>query len=166
MRTETTLVHCEHRSPRPYDEVIAQLEQSLGAMDGHRFRDELAASVDAADFEARMKAAEGASGFMTFFSADHGAWMSLMRMPARAKLYVVGNPLIARTMLKHDVSIGLDVPVRLIVYEQPGEAGCRLAYDLPSSLMTYTGDKPLLEAARRLDAKLGALAEAATGVAA
>ncbi len=165
MRYETRLIHCEHISDRPYEAVVAALEASLGAMDGHRFRDELAASKDAVDFEQRMRAGEGPSGFMTFFAADHGAWLSLLGQPAKAKLFVLGNPLIARTMLKYDVSIGLNVPVRVIAYEG-ADGQARIAYDLPSSLMAYTGDEALLDAARRLDAKLETLAEAATGVAA
>lgn len=163
MRWETTLIHCEIESQDPIEAVVARLEEALGVMDGHRFRDELAASSDAADFEARMRGAEGPSGFMTFFKADHGAWMTRMGLPAQAWLYVLGNPLIARTMLSHDISIGLNVPVRLVVYQRNGEAGARLAYDLPSSLMAYTANPALLEAARRLDVKLAALAEQAAG---
>jgi hypothetical protein len=33
-------------------------------------------------------------------------------------MYTIGNPLIAPTMLKHDLGAGLDVPVRLMIYER------------------------------------------------
>jgi uncharacterized protein (DUF302 family) len=162
MRQEMTAVHCVHVSARTYDEVTASIEEQVGRIEGAAFAELVAAARDAEDFESRVRAVEGPSGFMTFFAADHGAWLGRIGIAARAKLYVLGNPLIARTMLRHDLSVGLDVPVRLIVYEEAG--GCRLAYDLPSSLMAYTANAPLLEAARELDAKLIALARTVTGV--
>ena len=113
-----------------------------------------------------MRAAEGSSGFMLFLEADHGAWMARVGLKARAKLYIVGNPLIARTMIEHNIGVGLNVPVRVLIYEDPGTSTCRLAYDLPSSLMQRLKNDQVTAAAKRLDQKLTALAELATGAAA
>jgi uncharacterized protein (DUF302 family) len=66
-------------------------------------------------------------------------------------------------MIKHDLGAGLNVPIRLMIYEDAGSRTVRLAYDLPSSLMSRLGDQEVAAAARKLDAKLGALAELATG---
>jgi uncharacterized protein (DUF302 family) len=103
---------------------------------------------------------------MVFFEADHGAWMSRVGLKARAKLYIIGNPLIARTMMEHDVGVGLNVPVRVLIYEDQATGACHLAYDLPSSLMGRLKNDRVMAAARRLDDKLSALATAAIGVAA
>ncbi|WP_460206121.1 DUF302 domain-containing protein [Scytonema sp. NUACC21] len=35
----------------------------------------------------------------------------------KAKLYVIGNPLIAKQMLEQNLGVGLYVPLRLFVYE-------------------------------------------------
>lgn len=113
-----------------------------------------------------MRAAEGPSGFMLFLAADHGAWMARAGLKARAKLYIIGNPLIARTMIEHDIGVGLNVPVRVLIYEEPGAGTCRLAYDLPSSLMARLKNQRVTAAAKILDRKLSALAETATGASA
>src|SRR5258708_38751986 len=109
-----------------------------------------------------MHGLEGSSGFMLFLAADHGAWMARIGLKARAKLYIIGNPLIARTMIEHDIGVGLNVPVRVLIYEDPHTGTCRLAYDLPSSLMRHLNDPRVTAAAKRLDQKLSALAQTAT----
>jgi uncharacterized protein (DUF302 family) len=78
-------------------------------------------------------------------------------------MYTIGNPLIARTMLEHDIAAGLNVPVRLMIYEDAVTGTTRLAYDLPSSLMSGLENEKVAAAAKKLDAKLIALAIHATG---
>jgi hypothetical protein len=166
MRDESILIHCEHISARPFDEVVAAFEAAIGRMDGEIFQQAVQASTGPEDFEARMRALEGSSAFMLFFAADHGAWMSRLGLKARAKLYVVGNPLIARTMIEHDPGVGLHVPVRVLIYQDQHDGSCRLAYDLPSSLMARLRNPRVTSAAKDLDRKLAPLSEIATGVAA
>ena len=100
---------------------------------------------------------------MRFFTADHGAWMARVGLNPRARMYTIGNPLIARTMLEHDIAAGLNVPVRLMIYEDPVSRTTRLTYDLPSSLMSGLKNKKVNAAAKKLDAELIALAVDATG---
>lgn len=161
-RRETfAVVHVEHRSDRSFDDVVAAFEAATGDVQDGAFAREAKASGAAEDFERRMASREGESGFMRFLTIDHGEWLSLYGQAVRCRLYVLGNPLVALTMLRHDARVGLNVPVRLIVYETPtGEA--RVGYDLPSSLMGYVGSAEVAEAASGLDAKLLALAERIT----
>jgi uncharacterized protein (DUF302 family) len=166
MRDESTLVHCEHVSNRPFDEVVKAFEAAVGHAEGETFRNEVKGATNAKEFEERMHALEGSSGFMQFFQADHGAWMRLVGLKARAKLYIIGNPLIARTMIEHNIGVGLNVPVRVLIYEDPQSGKCRIAYDLPSSLMGRLKDEQVTAAARKLDEKLSALATVATGASA
>jgi hypothetical protein len=165
MRDESTLIHCEHVSARLFDQVVAAFEAAVGRADGNIFRQAVEASTGPQDFEARMWALEGPSELMLILALDHGAWMSRIDLKARAKLYIVGNPLIARTMIEHDIGVGLNVPVRVLIYEDR-DGACRLAYDLPSSLMGRLKNARVTAAAKRLDEKLAALAETATGAAA
>jgi uncharacterized protein (DUF302 family) len=66
-------------------------------------------------------------------------------------------------MMKYDLGVGLNVPVRIAVYEEPSSGTVQVAYNLPSSLMSALDDKDVSEAAQALDAKLIALAEKASG---
>jgi uncharacterized protein (DUF302 family) len=100
---------------------------------------------------------------MRFLTADHGAWLARIGLNAKAVMYTIGNPLIARTMLEHDIAAGLNVPVRLMIYEDAVNRTTRLTYDLPSSLMSGLQNDKVTAAAKRLDAKLIALAIHATG---
>jgi uncharacterized protein (DUF302 family) len=163
MQDESTLIHYEYESKRTFDDVVAAFESQIGHAEGESFRQAVASSGGAGDFETRMHATEGSSGFMLFFAADHGGWMSKIGLNARAKLYILGNPLIAATMIRHDVGVGLNVPVRALIYEDPRTGACRLAYDLPSSLMARLKNDGVTAAAKELDRKLAALAESATG---
>jgi uncharacterized protein (DUF302 family) len=163
MQDESTLIHREHVSDRPFDTVVAAFEAAVGAVDDAAFRAAVKASTSAEDFEGRMRAFEGPSGFISFMRIDHGAWLARIGQPARAVLYILGNPLIARTMLRHDLGVGLHVPVRTMIYEEPRSGSCRVAYDLPSSLMARLGNPQLLAAAAHLDEKLTALAELVSG---
>ena len=163
MIDEFTVRHHEHISARSFDEVIAAFEAAVGSVEDGGIEDDAGATRSLSDFEARIRSREGASGFMRFLTIDHGAWLARNGLDAKARMYTIGNPLIAWTMIKHDLGAGLNVPVRLMIYEDASSGTVRLAYDLPSSLMSRLGDEEVAAAARKLDAKLGALAELATG---
>ena len=75
--------------------------------------------------------------------------------------WIFGNPLIAITMLRHDYTAGLFVPVDLLLAEGDGGVGCNITYVLPSSLIAVEQNAPLLAAAQALDAKVEALVSAA-----
>lgn len=163
MKDESILIRHEHVSDRSFDAVVAAFEAAVGTADEDSFRAAVNASANTEDFERRVRAFEGPSGFMRFMQIDHGAWMAKIGLTARVKLYILGNPLIARTTLERDIGAGLNVPVRALIYEDPRSGTCRLAYDLPSSQLARLGNERLIEAARRLDEKLKALAESVTG---
>ena len=165
MRDESTLIHCEHVSTRSFDDVVAAFEAEIGHAEGDTLRQATEGATGREDFEARIRALEGRSGFMVFFEGDHGEWMAHVGLKARVKLYVIGNPLIARTMIQYDNGVGLNVPVRALIYENADGKGV-VAYDLPSSLMARLANSQVTAAAKHLDEKLKALAELATGVAA
>ncbi len=75
---------------------------------------------------------------------------------------ILGNPLIAITMLRHDVTAGLFAPVELLLTDE-GDDGSSVTYVKPSSLMVVEPNPELLSAAEQLDAKLAALAEQVAG---
>lgn len=163
MRTTFTVHHNEHISSRPFEEVVNAFESAVGSVENAGFPKLLAATKNAEEFETRVKSREGTSGFMRFLVVDHGAWLMRIGLSAKVRMYTIGNPLIAQTMLKHDIAAGLNVPVRLMIYEDAASRTTRLAYDLPSSLMSGLQNENVTAAAKKLDAKLIALAIHATG---
>ncbi len=162
MKEAITLIHCEHVSDRPFQKVVDAFEHAVGVLDSPRLKQIVAASASQGAFEAGIRAAEGPSGFMRLLDIDHGAWMARTGLEAKCRLYIFGNPLIARGMLEHDLAAGLNVPVRAVIYEdRTGKT--RFAYDLPSSFMAHLGNPRITAAAKALDEKVAALARDVTG---
>jgi len=162
MKTTFTVRHNEHVSSRRFEEVVSAFESAVGSVEETGFPALLASSKSAEQFETSIHSREGTSGFMRFLTVDHGAWLARIGLKAKARMYTIGNPLIARTMLEHDIAAALNVPVRLMIYEDAASRTTRLAYDLPSSLMSGLQNEKLAAAAKKLDAKLIALAVHAT----
>jgi len=162
MIDEFTVRHYEHVSTKSFDEVVAAFEAAVGSIEKQGFQAEVDTTQGTSDFEALMRSHEGSSGFMRFMTTDHGGWLARIGLHFKAKMYTIGNPLIARTMIRHDVGAGLNVPIRLMIYEDT-EGKAHLGYDLPSSLMSRLRNEEVTVAARKLDEKLIALAELATG---
>src|SRR6266699_4243879 len=163
MRTMFTVHHNEHVSSRSFEEVVNAFESAVGSVEDTGFAVLVASMKSAEEFESQVKSRESTSGFMRFLTVDHGAWIARVGVNAKARMYTIGNPLIAQTMLKHDIAAGLNVPVRLMIYEDAVSRTTRLAYDLPSSLMSGLQNEKVAAAAKKLDAKLIALAVHATG---
>jgi uncharacterized protein (DUF302 family) len=163
MYTDFTGRYQVHESSRSFADVVAALEAAVGSVENDTFAQEVSEARDPADFEERMHRYEGTSAFMRFHTIDHGAWLQDLGSSAKARMYTIGNPLIARTIIKYDLGVGLNVPVRIAVYEERSSGKVRVAYYLPSSLMSALHDKDVSEAAQALDAKLVALAELVSG---
>ena len=100
MRTTFTAHHNEHVSSRPFEEVVNAFESAVGSVEDAGFSALLAETKNADEFEASIHSREGSSGFMRFLTVDHGAWLARIGLNAKARVYTIGNPLIARTMLQ------------------------------------------------------------------
>ncbi|CAF1004279.1 unnamed protein product [Adineta steineri] len=155
-----TIHHIEHISSRSFEEVITDFGTLVGNVENGTFRRLSAAANNEGDFSKRVREHEGKSGFMQFLLVDHGSWLPHVGINGKkARMYTIGNPLIAETMLKYDIRVGLNVPVRLFIYENSSDNTARLAYDLPSSLMSRLKNEEVTIAVQKLDAKLGDLCE-------
>ena len=163
MRTMFTVHHNEHVSSRSFEEVVNAFESDVGSVEDTGLALLVESTKSAEEFERQVKTRESTGGFMRFLTVDHGSWMTRFGLKARARMYTIGNPLIARTMLEHDIAAGLNVPVRLMIYEEPATGTTRVIYDLPSSLMSGLKNEKVTAAAKKLDAKLIALGVHATG---
>lgn len=79
-----------------------------------------------------------------------------MDIPQKATQYVLGNPLIAATMTRHDIRAGLYAPRRLFAYEAD-DLATRVEYDRPSSFFEQFENPEVTAVAGSLDAKLASL---------
>ncbi|OBI40737.1 DUF302 domain-containing protein [Mycobacterium colombiense] len=147
-------------SAKSYHQLLAALLADIGEQPVP-INDIATSAGDWQSFQERVESHVGPSGFMLFSVVDHGAWITKAGIDRKALRVILGNPLIAITMLRHDVTAGLFAPVELLLLEEG--SGSSLTYVKPSSLMVVETNPELLSAAEQLDAKLAALAEKVTG---
>ena len=157
MATETRFdgVRVRYDSAKSYDELVAALRAYTGEQPVP-INDISAAPGDWHSYQHAVEKYVGPSGFMLFAVLDHGVWISKAGIERTVLRVILGNPLIAITMIRHDVTAGLFAPVELLILDEG--TGSSLTYVKPSSLMVVEPNPPLLEAAEALDAKLAALA--------
>lgn len=149
-------VRVRYDSAKSYDELRAALLADIGEQPVP-INDIATSTGDWQSYQDRVESHVGPSGFMLFSLVDHGAWITKAGIDRKALRVILGNPLIAITMLRHDVTAGLFAPVELLLLEEG--SGSSLTYVKPSSLMVVEANPELLSAAEQLDAKLAALAE-------
>ncbi len=141
---------------------FADVRDRLGELLGHTSIPEINALAQTAknqtDYTREIeKRFVGKSGFMLFAEINHGPWIKVFGINRKVLRLILGNPLIAITMIRHDVKAGLFVPVELLLTDQPGGTGASLTYVRPSSLIEVEENFELLTAAKALDDKLEAL---------
>jgi hypothetical protein len=159
----------EHVTTKSYEELIAAFEAAVADAESgevaEAFRRASSSENPLETWEAAMTPLFGPSGFARVLSLDTGQILGWYGKRAKGKSYIYGNPLIAATMLVHDIRVAGRVPLQILIYEaENGEV--RMGYDLPSSIMSRFGNKKVDAAALDLERKLVALATEITGAAA
>jgi uncharacterized protein (DUF302 family) len=153
-------VRVRYDSDKSYDELLAALLADIG--DKPVPINDVATATGAwQEYQDRVESYVGPSGFMLFSLVDHGAWITKAGIERKVMRIILGNPLIAITMLRHDVSAGLFAPVELLLMDER-ENRSSLSYVKPSSLMVVEHNPELLSAAEERDAKLAELATKVT----
>jgi uncharacterized protein (DUF302 family) len=147
--------HVVVASAKPYEQVISEIESIVmtGKIDLAEVEQIVLASNSWEEFQATIEEKVGNLNLMTFTEIDHGSLMSLAVEGTKAKLYVIGNPLIARQMLEENLEVGLYVPLRFLIYEN-SLGKTQITYDKPSSLLFKFQNKKILTIAKMLDHKL------------
>jgi uncharacterized protein (DUF302 family) len=146
-----------------FDEVLTRLRSLMGRASTSEIVALAQADTTEAEFvRVVQERFEGESGFMLFAEIDHGGWLSKFQIRQRSVRWILGNPLIALTMIRHDITAGLFAPVEILVTEAQDGRGTRVTYVRPSSLMVIEENPPLLAMATLLDAKFDALIARAT----
>jgi len=146
-----------------FDEVLTRLRAQMGRVSTSEIVTLAQTDITEAEFVRTVQERfEGESGFMLFAEIDHGGWLPKFRIHRRTVRWILGNPLIAVTMIRHDITAGLFAPVEILVTEAEDGQGTTVTYVRPSSLMVIAENPPLLAMATLLDAKFDALIAKAT----
>jgi uncharacterized protein (DUF302 family) len=95
----------------------------------------------------------GDTGLMIFGQQEHGKLLNIYGKPRKAIQYLIGNPLTAAEMTRHDIRAALYAPLRVIFYEADDQV-LYAEYDLPSSLFGQFGNDEILAVSKGLDKKL------------
>jgi uncharacterized protein (DUF302 family) len=155
-----TGVRLRFDSNKSFDEVLSALLADVG--DKPLLLNEVVANSESWDsFSKEIESRVGPSDFVLFATIDHGAWIKKVGIRRKVVRLIIGNPTIAITMMRHDLTAGLFAPVELILIEED-DGRSSLTYIRPSSLMVVEPNDALLAAARQLDAKLQAFAARVT----
>lgn len=153
-----TTEHLVVSSNQPYDQVIQALEAQLGqgkeweAVFEHLYETHASWEQVTQSIEPLV----GSSGFLIFSTFDDTVLLSMVGKPTKARLYILGNPLLAIHMLQHVPEVALYVPLRLVVY-QDEQGRVFASYDQPSSVLGSYENEAIVRVAQLLDQKLAAL---------
>lgn len=100
----------------------------------------------------RLEELAGDMELVIFTVLDHGQLFAIDSKPRNALLYLIGNPLVAYSMTRHEIGVALYVPLRVLLYED-ADGKAFIEFDRPSSLLNSFGEKvkPIADA---LDRKL------------
>lgn len=145
--------HVSMRINADFERFTQTLERSLGRFD-HDLLEGL--EREPRSVEERLKKAAGEEDLMLFGIQDHGKLLSICGSPKKARQYVLGNPLTAVTMTRHDIRAGLYAPLRMFVYEAD-DLSTRIEFDQPSSLFGQFNNTDIKMVAESLDRKLANL---------
>jgi uncharacterized protein (DUF302 family) len=158
--TENTISvrHVSVSLDKTFEETCTKFESRMGRIDYGVFEKMLCDRESETAIRNYIKEIEGPLGLMIFNAIDHGLLLSLAGTSARAKQYVVGNPLIALQMTQRDVRAGLYAPLRIYIRED-GPNKSVIEYDLPSTLFGQFQNAEVDRVAMMLDQKLEAAIE-------
>src|SRR5215470_11026707 len=87
---------------RPFEQVTAAVEALAGRADLAAIERLLVSAGSANAAREGIGALAGASGLMIFAQFDHGRLLALAGQARKARLYILGNPLVAVGMTAHD----------------------------------------------------------------
>jgi uncharacterized protein (DUF302 family) len=158
-------IRVEADTPVAFDEVLSRLRKSMGNTSVPAIEALAKRPISQAEYiEEIERGFVGPSGFMLFAEINHGGWLPKFGINRRTVRWILGNPLIAITMIRHDITAGLFAPVEILVTEKEDKNGTIISYVRPSTLMVIAENKALLDAATSLDTKLDALVSKASAV--
>lgn len=159
MERKIEIVHVSMNINAEFDNFTCTFELLLGNLDRSVFNE-----TDQDIIEKCFKEMSGEEDLMLFEVLDHGNLLNIVGSPRKAKQYVLGNPLTATEMTRHDIRAGLYAPLRVIIYEVDDQS-TRIEFDQPSSLFGQFNNLNVTTVAQSLDKKLVNLIQKAESMA-
>ena len=148
MENQIEVIHVSMNINADFDTFTCTFELLLGNLDRSVFKEN-----DPSIIEKCLKEMSGEEDLMLFEVLDHGNLLNILESSRKAKQYVLGNPLTAIEMTRHDIRAGLYAPLRVLVYETDNQL-TRIDFDQPSSLFGQFNNPSITTVALSLDKKL------------
>ena len=148
MERQIEVCHVSMEIHADFDGFTHKFELLLGRFDKSSLNE-----TDPKVMEKRLKEIGKEEDLMLFEVYNHGDLLNILESPKKAKQYVLGNPLTAIKMTRHDIRAGLYAPLRVLAYET-GDHSTRIEFDQPSSLFGQFNDPEINATAQSLDKKL------------
>jgi uncharacterized protein (DUF302 family) len=95
----------------------------------------------------------GEIGLMILGNIPHGSLLGLLGGPSRARMFLVGNPLIALTMMRIHPQAGTYAPLR-VMFCSDGVDRTIITYDKPSMIFGQWTEPVFQETGKMLDLKM------------
>ena len=80
----------------------------------------------------------GRIGYRYFLGAMYHKWLDVYTGTTdtpQTYSYLFGNPLVAQTMLRHDLAVALHISGKIVIVEKADGTWTRVAYDGPASII-------------------------------
>ncbi|KAM5546114.1 hypothetical protein V8D89_000240 [Ganoderma adspersum] len=171
---EYTARRVTYDTPLPIAEVIARLDKEVNkAAGGPEVFRLLSTAQTRAELEDGVHALTAGRDFVYFLGATYHKWLNAYSGTTDTPQtygYMFGNPLVAQTMLRHDLTVALHVPPKIVIVEKADGSGTRVVYDDPASVIAIPSasggsvNPQLAEAAEVLSRKFEALVQTITKV--
>ena len=154
---QVNVQRCSIISRRPFDAVLAAVEEAIGRPNMVEFTAKVAATTTFEEMQNVINESVSRIGLMEFMRLDHGAILAKAGVDHDPKSVrvIMGNPLIMQSMARLVPDAGSYAPVTVLVDERAD--GVHLSYDRMASLLAPYGNSEALNIARDLDAKVETL---------
>lgn len=139
-----------------YRRVVEAFDGELGACDRNTWESLISRRASWGDVKRLTDAISGPHGLVKFLSLDQGSLTSLSGAVKHCTLLLVGNPVLASSVLDVDIRAGLEVPLKVCIFDKGEENRSYITYDLPSARLGNL-NKELEQIGELLDAKLAAV---------
>ncbi|OSD01015.1 TT1751-like protein [Trametes coccinea BRFM310] len=161
---EYTAKRITYHTSLPFAEIAARLEKEINKPSGGPavFR-ALGGSKSKDELESNINVLTNGRDFVYFLEFAHHRWLDTYTGSTgtpQTIVYTFGNPLIAQTMLRHNLAAGLHIPPKLMLLEDGAGNGTKVIYDDPASVIAVVSEpgvavsEELKHAAERLSAKV------------
>jgi hypothetical protein len=138
----------------PYEASVLKFERTIPQLDVTPFQ-EFTEWADVVKLASKL----APLGFFRFHKIDVPPFMAQSGSSFACTEYLMGNHVIAERMYRHDPTVMLYVPLRLLIQADENGNGV-LVLDQPGTLLGSFGDERIAKVGRELDAKVAGVVSA------